>query len=141
MMNSPPAPTRSGATLRTLALCIMTACAALLAACDDDDSPTAPENMLVFEGRLTFASTVEHDFTPRREGTTRMVLTDITPILVDASLFDPASLALSFALGRRVGGECQPTAQLGIREGDVQFFALVESVNYCIVLGDPGIFP
>ena len=101
------------------------------------DSSTEPEQVLTFSGTVTFATESFHSFSFEEEGTTRIDLVQLDPVLIDSSQIDPAGLNIQIGVGFEVDGECQENVSFTVVEGGTLFFSLVPQ-TYCVSVFDGG---
>ncbi len=137
---SRPAPRAARSRLISVwSLLLLASC--LLLGCSDD--PTTPEDqrLFVFSSQLTDGGSVVHEVTFPTDGTLRMTMEDISPVLLDTTAITVEALLVQFELARRFNGECQnPTARLSFRDNQV-FLIDIASTEYCFTISDPGLLP
>ncbi len=112
---------------------------ALVVACDD--SSTDPGDLtLIFEGVVEFQSEEFHVFETAEQGTVRVNLDDLSPLLLDVTFTDPDALFVTVGVGFVNEGECQETTNFNLREFDELLFGLAPD-EYCVSIADAGAFP
>lgn len=114
--------------------------AALGAGCRDD-GPTTPDGQpLVFSGQLEQGETVSHVLNLVGEGSIRIELTDLTPVLIQLPPEGELSLRIGVGLGDFTSGTCQRTFGTGLSEGESLSVLLTDPAR-CMLVFDNGFLP
>ena len=114
---------------------------AFLGACADDPATTPGGEPIVFTGRLKQGERINRPLLLEEEGTIRIEVTDLTPVLIElppeASL---PSLTMGVGIGTLGGEECNITFGSSLAEGD-NMTVLVEGTTKCLLFFDDGSLP
>lgn len=124
-------------------VCALAVLALALVGCDDDDDPTSPDGVDIFvlSSELTRQSSVVHEISFPNNGTLRMTLEELRPVLLDTTDLREENLIVRFELARRSNGVCgNSTAQLTFAL-DQTFLIDIATTDYCLTISDPGVLP
>jgi hypothetical protein len=124
---------RPGA-LTTLALL------ALAAAACNGNGPTSPSNAVVYQGTILYRGSAIHPVSVGHTGLMEVTLSELRPVLIDTTSFDPASIRLGFAIGTPDGADCKKTGNITLAKGGTATFYLNHD-DYCLDLFDVGLIP
>ncbi|MEM9407141.1 MAG: hypothetical protein AAGA81_13970 [Acidobacteriota bacterium] len=142
MKTAPALGQETAAVSRHWLVCALAILALALVGCDDDDDPTGPDaETFVLSSLLTRESSVVHEISFPTNGTLRMTLEELRPVLLDTTDLSVDNLLVRFELARRLNGECgTSTAQLTFQV-DQTFLIDIATTDYCLTISDPGILP
>ncbi len=123
----------------TLALALLVALT--LAGCGDDSPATPDGQPLVFSGELEQGGSVSHVLNLVREGTLRLSLTELTPVLIELPPGgELGTLRIGVGLGDISSGTCRRTFATGLSEGQVLTVLLTDPAR-CLLVFDNGSLP
>ena len=126
---------------RARSWCFALLAATLLFAVACDDSSTDPGDLtLLFEGVVEFQGEEFHVFETAEQGTVRINLDDLSPLLLDVTFTNPDALVVTVGVGFVNEGACQETTNFTLREFDELLFGLAPD-EYCVSIADAGVFP
>lgn len=127
-------PRRSATLLCTVLL------AATVAACRDK-GPTTPDHQpLVYTGQLAQGGSVTHVLNLVGEGSIRIELTDLTPVLIELPPEGELNLRIGVGLGDFSSGNCVRTFGTGLSEGQSLSVLLTDPAR-CMLVFDNSFLP
>ncbi|MDX1644428.1 MAG: hypothetical protein R3244_08750 [Thermoanaerobaculia bacterium] len=121
---------------------LLAALAGLVLAGCGDDSPATPDGQpLVFSGDLEQGGNVNHVLDLTREGTIRLSLTELTPVLIELPPGgELGTLRIGVGLGDISSGTCRRTFATNLSEGQV-LTVLLNDPARCLLVFDNGSLP